>query len=141
MMLLFSAFSAFMGSVYFLEKQSVYSMLTSLAGALINVVLNFVMIPKHGAMGAAVATLISYVTVYAIRVGDTKKYVKFDTHNVKLVINTALLILQSLILVFESNYSMIAAIGVFVVIAVINLKGIVASVVKILGVFIKKAKK
>ncbi|MBR2388312.1 MAG: oligosaccharide flippase family protein [Clostridia bacterium] len=137
---MFSAFSSFLGSVYFLEKKSVYSMLTALTGALVNIVLNFVMIPKHGAMGAAVATLISYVTVYAVRVIDTRKYVKFNTHNIKLVINTVLLLVQSLVLLSEKRFSVLLAAALFFFIAVINLKGIVASFVKILNVFLKKSK-
>ncbi len=137
----FSAFSSFMGSVYFVEKKSVYSMLTALTGTLINIVLNFVMIPKHGAMGAAVATLISYVTVYAVRVVDTKRYVKFNTHNLKLVINTALLLLQSFVLLSERRFSALLSAALFFFIAVINLKGIVASILKILSVFLKKTKK
>ena len=138
---MFSAFSSFMGSVYFLEKKSVYSMLTALTGALVNVVLNFVMIPKHGPMGAAVATLISYVTVYAVRVIDTRKYVKFNTHNINLVINTVLLLVQSLVLLSEKRFSALLAAALFFFIAVINLKGIVASVLKILSPLLKKLKK
>ncbi len=138
---MFSAFSSFMGSVYFLEKKSVYSMLTALTGALVNVVLNFVMIPKHGAMGAAVATLISYVTVYAVRVVDTRRYVKFNTHNLKLFINTALILLQSFVLLSEVRFSIIASIALFLLIAIVNLKGIAASIIGVLNVFLKKGKK
>ena len=137
----FSTLVSFLGSVYFVEKKSVFSMLTALVGALINIVLNIVMIPDHGAMGAAVATLISYVTVYAVRVIDTRKYVKFNTHNIKLVINTVLLLVQSLVLLSEKRFSALLAAALFFFIAVINLKGIVASVLKILSPLLKKLKK
>lgn len=137
---MFSAFSAFMGSVYFVEKQSLFAMLTALAGAIVNIVLNFVMIPKHGAMGAAVATLISYLTVYAIRVIDTKRYVRFNTHNVRLVINTALILLQSMVMLSERRFSNLLSAALFCLIAVINLKGIVASVLKVSSIFLKKQK-
>ena len=138
---MFSALSSFMGSVYFLEKKSVYSMLTALTGAVVNVVLNFIMIPHHGAMGAAAATLISYVTVYTVRVLDTKRYVKFDTHNLKLLLNSVLLFAQSIIMLSGVRYSALVSFAIFAVVAVINLRGILSSVVKILGIFIKKVKK
>ena len=138
---MFSALSSFMGSVYFLEKKSVYSMLTALTGAVVNVVLNFIMIPHHGAMGAAAATLISYVTVYTVRVLDTKRYVKFDTHNLKLLLNSVLLFAQSIIMLSGVRYSALVSFAIFAVVAVINLKGILSSIVKILGIFIKKVKK
>ena len=80
----FSTLVSFLGSVYFVEKKSVFSMLTSLVGALINVVLNFIMIPDHGAIGAAVATLISYVAVYVVRAMDTKRFIDFNLRTPKL---------------------------------------------------------
>ena len=137
---MFSALVSFMGSVYFLEKKSVSSMLTALSGALINVVLNFVMVPSHGAMGAALATMISYAAVYVIRVVDTKQYVRFKTHGLRLALNTALLFAEALVLLSGVKYANYISLAVFCVIAVINLKGIVEAIVKILGNFIKKAK-
>jgi len=137
---LFSSLVAFMGSVYFLEKKSVSSMLTALSGALINVVLNFVMIPSHGAMGAALATAISYVAVYVIRVVDTKQYVNFKTHGLKLVLNTVLLLCESLVLLSGIKYASFISLGIFCVIAVINLKGIIRTIIQILRKFIKKEK-
>ena len=137
---MFSALSSFMGSVYFLEKKSFWSMLTTFAGAFVNVVLNFVMIPKHGAMGAAVATLISYMTVYAVRVVDTRRYVKFNTHNVKLFINTLILTVQSLILLGEVKYSFFISLGIFCLLAILNLGGIISTILKIAQKFFKKQK-
>ena len=115
-------------------------MLTALTGAVVNVVLNFVMIPHHGAMGAAVATLISYVTVYAVRVVDTKRYVMFNTHNLKLIFSSLLIFVQSVIMLSGISYSIYMSFAIFAVIAVINLKGIVSSMVKILRIFVKKQK-
>ena len=137
---MFSALSSFMGSVYFLEKKSIYSMLTALTGAVVNIVLNFALIPDHGAMGAAVATLISYLTVYAVRVVDTRRYVVFNTHNLKLIINTALLVLEGVIMLADVWFSVYASIGIFLFLAILNLKGIIESIYKILGIFIKKEK-
>ncbi len=138
---MFSALSSFMGSVYFLEKKSVYSMLTAFSGAVINVILNFVMIPKHGAMGASVATLISYMTVYAIRVVDTKRFVRFNTHDVKLTLNVILLLLQSVIMCSGVRYSVYVSAAIFALVAVLNLRGIITTIMKILSSFLKKTKK
>ena len=102
--MVFSALVSFFGSVYFLKKKSVMSMVTSMAGALINVVLNFLLIPERGAMGAAVATAISYMAVYAIRAYDTRFYVKFNMHTVRMAVNTAVLILQTVIMISGVRY-------------------------------------
>ena len=98
------------------------------------------MIPKLGAMGAAVATLISYMTVYVVRVVDTRRYVKFNTHNVKLFVNTLILIVQSVILLSGVKYSFFISLGIFCLLAIINLGGIISAILKIVQKFLKKTK-
>lgn len=100
----FSALVSFLGSVYFLEKKSVMSMLTAISGAVINIIINFILIPDRGAMGAAIATFISYAAVYAIRAYDTRFYVKFSLHTVRLIVNTAVLLLQTVTIISEVRY-------------------------------------
>ena len=129
----FSAFSSFMGSVYFLEKKSLLSMLTAASGAIINVVLNFLMIPRHGAMGAAVATLISYLAVYVIRAIDTGNYLKFNLSPVKVTVNTLVLILQAVIMIESVRYWQYAQIGIIIFMLLFNGKGILHSVFQILS--------
>jgi O-antigen/teichoic acid export membrane protein len=97
----FSTLVSFLGSVYFLKKKSTLSMLTAMAGAVINVILNFVLIPGHAAMGAAVATAISYFAVFLLRAYDVKQYVSFSLSPLLVGANTALLLLQSGCLLFD----------------------------------------
>ena len=138
---LFSTLVSFLGSVYFLEKKSLMSMLTAMSGAVVNIVLNFVMIPKHGAMGAAVATLISYLAVYAIRAVDTRNYLKFSLHTPRLIINGLLLLVQSVIMISAFRYWQIAEVLLLVLILVFNGQGIVRSLMKIFRSFLGKHKK
>ena len=102
--MVFSALVSFLGSVYFLEKKSAMSMITATSGAVINIILNFVLIPKRGAMGAAVATLISYAAVYAIRAYDTGFYVHFNRHTIRMMINAAVLAIQAFVMVEAIAY-------------------------------------
>ena len=112
-------------------------MLTALVGALINIVLNFVMIPDHGAMGAAVATLISYLAVYVVRAMDTRRYIEFNLRIPRLLINLMLLMLQMAILYSGVRYSDIAQIGCLVVLLLINAKTIFEIVREFLVAFLK----
>lgn len=48
------------GQAYVVEKLQMYSTLYTFIGALINIGLNFLLIPKMGVVGAAIATLIAY---------------------------------------------------------------------------------
>ena len=134
----FSALSAFMGSVYFLEKKSLLSMLTAMSGAIINVVINLMLIPKHGAMGAAVATFISYLAVYTIRALDTGNYVKFKLHFPRVIINTVVLFAQSIVMLEGIRYWRYMQIAALIFLLIFNGKGIVRG---ILQIFSKKFKK
>lgn len=136
----FSSLVSFMGSVYFVEKKSVLSMLTALMGALINVILNFILIPNHGAMGAAVATFISYFAVYIIRAYDTRSYVKFKLHTPLLCVNSLLISLQMLVMYSQIRYNYYIQLAVWLVLVLINMKGILAVMAEFLSFLPKKKK-
>lgn len=55
------------------KKTSILSYIIGIAG-LINIILNFILIPKYGYYGAGVATTISYTTFYIISLNCSKKY-------------------------------------------------------------------
>jgi len=137
----FSALVTFLGSVYFVEKKSVMSMLTSMAGAVINIILNFILIPTRGAMGAAVATAISYFAVYLIRVIDTRNYLKFNMHSIRVAINTAILIIQTVILIAGFNYWIYFEIALVAFMLVFNGREIAVTASKLFGKIAKKRKK
>ena len=48
-------------------------MVSTVAGAIINIILNFALIPIYGGFGAAIATVISYIVVTIVRVIDVRK--------------------------------------------------------------------
>lgn len=124
----FSTLVSFMGSVYFLEKRSLLSMLTSLCGAVINIVLNFVMIPDHGAMGAAVATLISYLVVYIVRAYDTQRFVRFKTHTALIVVNTLLIACQTIVMISAVRHWRVISCILFAAVFAVNAAGLVKAV-------------
>jgi O-antigen/teichoic acid export membrane protein len=134
----FSTLVSFLGSVYFLKKKSALSMLTAMAGAVTNIILNFLLIPHSGAMGAAAATLVCYALVYVIRAVNTKKYVSFDLHTMRLIVNTACLFSQMYLWFAPWEYAWIGQIAIPVVLLVFNGRGIILGCVKILKRFLMK---
>ena len=127
----FSTLVSFLGSVYFLKKKSALSMLTAMAGALTNIALNFLLIPKWGAIGAAAATLACYLLVYVIRAINTKKYVSFDLHTLRLIINTVLLSAQMGLWFTPWSYAWVGQIVIPVCVLVFNGRGIFLSALKL----------
>ena len=87
----FTALDTFLGSVYFTVKRTSMSLYTALVGAVVNIGLNFLMIPEWGAMGASVATFASYFVVYAIRALTMKRFLPFNVYHGKLIVNTVLI--------------------------------------------------
>ena len=116
-------------------------MLTAMFGAVINVILNFMLIPERGAMGAAVATLISYIAVYAIRAYDTRFYVRFNMHTVRVLINSVVLILQAVIMIEAVRYWKYAQIAILLFMIIFNGKEIFVTVCRVAGKIFKKKKK
>ena len=63
----------FWGSFYIAQKRMKKYLLSAAAGAMVNVLLNFCLIPWIGVMGAAAATLASYVVVWWVRAAGIQK--------------------------------------------------------------------
>lgn len=97
----FSSLVTFMGSVYLVDKKSVLSLLTSLVGAGLNIILNFLLIPRMGPNGAGIATFFSYFVVFILRAVSSRKRLPFDLHLVRLCLNSIIMTVQTLFLVFS----------------------------------------
>lgn len=91
----FTALDTFLGSAYFTVKRTGMSFWTSFIGAVLNVALNVILIPSDsiigGAVGASIATLISYFTVFVIRAVTMRKFIPFRMYPVRLIINTLMI--------------------------------------------------
>ena len=59
-----------------------------------NIALNWLLIPRIGVQGAAVATLASYMLSFALRARSTRKLLPFRLYKGRLIVNTAVLCVQ-----------------------------------------------
>lgn len=139
--MVYSSLVTFMGSVYMVKKKSVYSFLTAAIGAVVNIVLNLLLIPKYSAMGAAVATFISYFVVMIIRGTHTVRLVHFRLGVPRLAFNTAALVGQSVVMLSEMPYRIPLSVGILVAILAVNGRAVFGSVKEALGNLKKKVKK
>ncbi len=135
--MIFSAFSNFMGSVYVVEKRSKNSFLTTMVGAGVNIILNFILIPKIGSQGAAIATFASYLAVFIIRIFDAKKYIPFKTHFVTVSINCLIVLLQIGYMLFGLPFNYPVQAVCFIALFVINFRFFKVFFEKILS-FVKR---
>lgn len=118
--IVFNCFCSFLSSIYMVAKKNKVSMLTILAGAAVNVVLNLIMVPLWGGTGAAIATFLSCLLVFILRVITTKQFIRFDMQLPKLILNTVILIFQAVVLILEVKYWIALEIAFFAVSLFIN---------------------
>lgn len=91
----FSAISAMSGTVFSAAKTSKYFFYSSVWGAMTAVLLNFILIPYLGLMGAAISVLLSFAVMALSRVLYSRKYVKLRNNYALL----AMVLLSILVLV------------------------------------------
>lgn len=122
----FTALDTFLGSAYFTVKRTGMSFWTSFIGALLNVALNIILIPSDsvigGAVGASIATLISYFAVFVIRAGTMRKFIPFRMYPVRLILNTVMIVaIASIMTVWGGDVrGVLAACAVLLICLVFN---------------------
>ena len=97
---MFLTLATFLSTSYTVHKDSRGFLISGMAGAILNVILNWLLIPKIGIAGAALATGISYFSVFAFRGIHTRKYLRIKLFNTKGIISTIVLIMMSITLFY-----------------------------------------
>jgi len=127
---LFQCSSNFMGSIYEASNKTSHSFVSSVIGAASNVLLNLLLLKPMGVIGAAVATLVSYIIVFVYRVIDTKKYLYMKIDYRKTVVNLILICGMAASVMFL-EYGLIQNVinvVLFIVIVAINFRSAVRAV-------------
>ena len=119
---IFACFSTFMTSIYMVEKRGGLNLATMSAGAVANVALNLLLIPKMGAQGAAIATFASYVLVFGLRAVNTRKFININISPLQLIFNVALMGAMSYTMIADIQHNVIISIVVTLLIVIINAK-------------------
>ncbi len=71
--------------ILMLMKKSTTILIATLTGGILNIILNYLLIPQYGIIGAAIATSISIITLSLIIFLKTKKYTKIKIINLRLI--------------------------------------------------------
>lgn len=130
--MVFTCMVNFLGSIYMTEKKSARSLITAAISAIINIILNILLIPRFGVNGAAAATLACYLVVFVIRLWDTRRYIRIQWNYLRLIICTLLLFVQTVILLLEVLLWVLWEALLFAVMLILCGKGILESVRRLL---------
>lgn len=135
----FGLLSTFLASVYMVKLRSKNSMITTVICAVVNLSLNAILIPLlgsidpfYGALGAGIATFISYFVLFLIRAINTQRYLKIRWNIAKTVVSVLILFAQALYMSLQAPFWVIVVPALFVLLFIINAREILMSVNKLL---------
>ena len=99
----FGSMSGLLGGIYTASKDSKIIAKTTIIGAILNVVLNIVLVYLIGPIGAAIATLVSYVIVWEERLRQLKGIVVLKIKLKRDIASYVLLIAEGVLLLLFHN--------------------------------------
>lgn len=104
---IFSSASGFLGAQYVAMKNTIGIFKTTIVGALINIVLNIILIPKIGLQGVGLSSFISFFVVWLLRhIAINKKY-NLNSNMFRIFVVIFLLVIQSFFSILNLEYSTI----------------------------------
>lgn len=130
---LFCCLCQFLSSIYSAVKHTTNSFGTSCIAAIVNIVLNILLIPKLGVQGACLATLFAYGSCFVVRVIDTKKYIKYRFYVIKFIINIILLLTMCGSILMDYKHQTLWLLAGFVLIVWYNFNSILETLKQLIS--------
>ncbi|NLJ70775.1 MAG: oligosaccharide flippase family protein [Clostridiaceae bacterium] len=130
---LFQAMAGYLGTIYTSSKKTKMLFISTVSAAITNIALNALLIPIFNAQGAAIATLLSYLLIWLIRLIDTKKILKLDISFGSDILSYILISIQIWLMISDVLWMQRMAWGLLAVLVWVNR----TMVSKMLGMFTK----
>ena len=118
----FSGVSAFLNSIFYAYKETKKSTMSTFVGAILNIVLNILLIPKYSIYGAAIATLISWMYITIERLFLLNKFLKMDINYKKLLYSTNLLIVDLIVINLVGNNYILYSVATLILFLIVFLQ-------------------
>ena len=112
---MFSGPSGVLASVYSAEKKTGMLFVSTSVGAVLNIVLNIILIPHFGVMAAAYTTLIGFTVTWLVRSIHVRTMVKLQVNYGKLAVSFVLLMTQAVIFSMDLSFKYWTSIGIIAV--------------------------
>lgn len=124
--IVFGALSGYIGGFFSAVKNSKIFAQSTLIGAVSNIIMNIMLTPFIGALGAAIATTVCYCIVWAVRYVHAKKFICLRVKLGRDIASYVLLVAQSIALLMIENSWVMYGVesGIFLIICVLYFKDI-----------------
>ena len=129
----------FLNSVYVVYKRSTGSLFTMLAGAVLNLILNYLFILQWGPWGVTPASFLSLMLVFLLRAYSTRGLLEIDFHPAWLVLNLALVLAEIWCMMNLTHWAL-PVVGITAVVCVLNIREVLSMLDTLIGKFLKKRK-
>ena len=133
---MFNALTIFLGSIFSAIKRTSTIAYTTIVSALVNIILNVSLIPIFGALGAAIATVVAYVVIWAMRLKVVRKYITLRVNLIRDIVAYCLLGVQVFLEHYYANHFYIGQILILLILLYLYKNHIVA----IISIFKQKLK-
>ena len=127
----------FLNSVYVVYKRSSSSLVTMLAGAVLNLVLNYLFILWFGPVGVTSASFLSLLLVFLLRAYSTRGLLVIDFHPVWMLLNLALILAEIAVLFFVPAW-VVPVTVLTAVVCLLNAREVLTMAGKLLGMVTAK---
>lgn len=118
------------GGVYIALKRTKEIASTTIISAVINIIINFLLIKFIGLYAAALSTLISYMSMSIYRYNDLKKYINISLNVKKIIIFSLIFIISSILYIVKNVYLNILNIIITIIYIVYENKSILKGIFK-----------
>lgn len=119
---LFEAYAGFLTSIYAVAKKTKFLSVSTSVGAVVNIVLNFALIKLLGAIGAPIATMLSFVMVWLMRLKVMKSFMPLKINIVRQIISISIVVVSGVYYAFQCPYKYMAGAVAVMVIVIINIQ-------------------
>lgn len=136
---LITCLNQFLNSIYVVYKRSTSSLYTMLAGAVLNLLLNFAFIRLFGPWGVTWASFLSLLLVFFLRAYSTRGLLEIDFHPAWLGMNLALVLVEIWCMLNLTHWQLPVTL-LTVLICAINFREIYSMLNKLLAKFLHKKK-
>lgn len=129
--IVFGSLSGYIGGFFSAVKNSKIFAQSTVVGAVSNIVLNLILTPMMGALGAAIATAVCYFVVWVMRYWHSKKFIKLRINLKRDLVTYVLLVVQAVVLLNEQGALLYGTeIVLFFVIAILYVRDLIAIIGK-----------
>ena len=131
-----SALAQVVESIFNASKKTRTLFWASMTGAITNIILNFILIPKFGGIGAAIATVVGYAIIWIIDMINTSKLFKMDFNLIRLIPGYIFLIVEICAVLQNCMWGWMVASVCVIIICTLNIK----EFIQIMQMFLLKTK-